>query len=60
MNVLKPQQKHTVLTLLEHQVSQHEIARKTGIDRKTIRKLAHAVRATLAPGDRDDRSFAGF
>ena len=44
MNVLKPQQKQTVLMPLEHQVSQHEIARKTGIDRKTIRKLAHAQR----------------
>lgn len=44
MNVLKPQQKQTVLMLLERQVSQHEIARKTGIDRKTIRKLAHAQR----------------
>lgn len=49
MNVLKPQQKQTVLTLLERRVSQHEIARKTGIDRKTIRKLAHAVRAALVP-----------
>lgn len=47
MNVLKPQQKQTVVTLLEHQVSQHEIARKTGIDRKTIRRLAHTVRAAL-------------
>ena len=37
MNVLKPNQKATVFTLLERNTSQHEIARITGIDRKTIR-----------------------
>ena len=43
MNVLTPQQRSTVVTLLQNNVSQHEISRKTGIDRKTIRKFAQAV-----------------
>ncbi len=43
MNVLKPHQKGAVITLLENEVSQHEISRKTGIDRKTVRKLARAM-----------------
>lgn len=38
MNVLKPFKKTTVLTLIQNGISQHEISRKTGIDRKTIRK----------------------
>ena len=45
MNVLKPNQKSTVVTLLHNGVSQREIGRKTGIDRKTIRKLAQAMGA---------------
>lgn len=45
MNVLKPHLKQTVETLLQNNVSQHEISRKTGIDRKTIRKLARALSA---------------
>lgn len=40
MNVLKPNQQSTVITLTQNGVSQHEISRKTGIDRKTIRKYA--------------------
>lgn len=43
MNVLTPQQRITVVTLLQHKVSQHEISRKTGIDRKTIRRLVRAM-----------------
>jgi hypothetical protein len=38
VNVLKPNQQITVITLIQNRVSQHEIHRKTGIDRKTIRK----------------------
>ncbi len=43
MNVLKLQKKHTVVTLLERGVSQREINRQTGIDRKTVRKIALAL-----------------
>lgn len=49
MNVLKPQLKHTVVTLLENGVSQHEINRKTGIDRKTVRKIAQALAGANSP-----------
>lgn len=38
MNVLKPHQKNTIITLLERAHSQHEICRITGVDRKTIRR----------------------
>ena len=48
VNVLKPHQKRHSDTLLENGVSQHEISRKTGIDRKTIRKLAQALVAPAA------------
>ena len=51
MNVLKPHQKSSVLTLVQREVSQHEISRKTGVDRKTIRKLARAVGLGLAGGE---------
>ena len=50
MNVLKPHQKGAVITLLENAVSQHEISRKTGIDRKTVRKLALAMAAVRLGG----------
>ena len=40
MNVLKPHLRTTVKTLLEKGVSQREISRKTGIDRKTIRRYS--------------------
>jgi hypothetical protein len=49
VNVLTPQERSTVVTLLKNKVSQHEISRKTGIDRKTIRKLAQAMFAGEAP-----------
>ncbi len=38
MNVLKPDKKATIITLLTNGISQHEISRKAGIDRKTIRR----------------------
>ena len=38
MNVLKPEKRAAMLTLLNQKVGQREISRKTGIDRKTIRK----------------------
>ena len=40
MNVLKPSLQTTIKTLLSKQISQREIERKTGIDRKTIRRYA--------------------
>ena len=40
---MTPYQKGTVLTLLQNEVSHREICRKTGIDRKTIRKLARTM-----------------
>jgi len=40
MNVLKPNLKATVITLLKKGISQREINRKTGINRKTIRRYA--------------------
>ena len=49
MNVLTPQKRTTVITLLQNNVSQHKIGRKTGIDRKTIRKLTQAIFAAALP-----------
>jgi len=43
MNVLKHSQKTTVLTLIQNGISQHEISRKVGIDRKTIRKYQRCL-----------------
>ncbi|MDE1957435.1 MAG: helix-turn-helix domain-containing protein, partial [Betaproteobacteria bacterium] len=40
MNVLKPHLQTTIWTLLRKGSSQREIARLTGIDRKTIRAYA--------------------
>ncbi|UCF85472.1 MAG: IS21 family transposase [Desulfobacteraceae bacterium] len=44
MNVLKPDKKSTIITLLKNGVSQHEIRRKTKIDRKTIRKYSKLIK----------------
>jgi len=41
MNVLKPDKKSTIITLLKNGISQREINRKTNIDRKTIRKYGN-------------------
>jgi transposase len=43
VNVLKPHRKTTVITLLSNQISHHEIHRKTGVDRKTIRRIASGL-----------------
>ena len=40
MNVLKPEKKAAIITLLKQGVSQREISEKTDVDRKTIRKYA--------------------
>ncbi len=41
MNVLKPDKKSTIITLLKNGISQREISRKTKIRRKTVRKYAN-------------------
>lgn len=41
MNVLKPDKKSTIITLLKNGISQREISRKTSIDRKTIKKYGN-------------------
>ncbi len=48
MNVLKPALQSTVKTLLSNEISQREINRKTGIDRKTIRRYARSYDLTAA------------
>ena len=45
MNVLKLHRKGAVITLLQNGVTQREINRKTGVDRKTIRKIAQVTAA---------------
>lgn len=53
MNVLKPHLRTTIETLLARGVTQREIERRTGVDRKTIRKyerlLANSPRAATGP-----------
>ena len=48
----------TIATLLEHGASQHEIARRTGVDRKTIHRYALTANSPMAPGAQavDDRN----
>jgi transposase len=43
MNVLKPEKKATLVTLLKNNISQREISRKVKIDRKTIRKYSRQL-----------------
>ena len=40
MNVLQPNKKAAIITLITNGVSQREIKRKVRVDRKTIRKYA--------------------
>lgn len=49
MNVLKHIKKAALVTLLQNGVSQHEIARKTRIDRKTIRKYQYEFESVAMP-----------
>ena len=49
MNVLKPHLEVTVITLLRNGVPQREICRKTGIDRKTVRRIQRRLAAANAP-----------
>jgi transposase len=50
LNVLKSHLQVTIATLLEHGASQHEIARRTGVDRKTIRRYAQRANSPMATG----------
>jgi hypothetical protein len=50
VNVLKPHKRITVDTLLARGVSQHEIERRTGVDRKTIRRCARRMPGPNSPG----------
>ena len=61
MNVLKPHLKSTVFTLISQGISQREIHRLTGIDRKTIRFYAKSVPADVAGDDSNSSTPAtGF
>ena len=46
---MKPHRKGAVITLLQNGVSQREISSKTGVDRKTIRKIAQELTADPPP-----------
>ena len=46
MNVLKPHLRTTIETLLGRGVSQREIERRTGVDRKTIRRYAASANSS--------------
>jgi transposase len=50
LNVLKSHLRVTIATLLERGASQHEIARRTGVDRKTIRRYAERANSPMATG----------
>jgi transposase/5S rRNA maturation endonuclease (ribonuclease M5) len=56
MNVLKPALQSTVKTLLKNEISQREINRKTGIDRKTIRRYARSYESGAAEGTEVSKS----
>jgi transposase len=56
VNVLKPNLRITIETLLKNGASQHEIGRRTGVDRKTIRRYAAVPSNSpgVATGSGDD------
>jgi transposase/5S rRNA maturation endonuclease (ribonuclease M5) len=56
MNVLKPDLQTTIKTLLSKGVSQREIERKTGIDRKTIRRYAQSFNLMASPESEQSKS----
>ena len=56
MNVLKPVLQTTIKTLLSKEISQREIERKTGIDRKTIRRYARSCDPQATEGADDSKS----
>jgi len=56
MNVLKPSLQTTIKTLLSKEISQREIERKTGIDRKTIRRYGRLSGLITAEEADDSKS----
>jgi transposase len=56
MNVLKPSLQTTIKTLLSKEISQREIERKTGIDRKTIRRYVQLCDLSATQGADDSKS----
>jgi transposase/5S rRNA maturation endonuclease (ribonuclease M5) len=56
MNVLKPNLQITIKTLLTKDLSQREINRKTGIDRKTIRRYGRLYDLLPAQESEDSKS----
>lgn len=56
MNVLKPDKKSTIITLLKNGISQREINRKTKIHRRTVRKYANESGLFPANPDLDSKS----
>ncbi|MFH1481771.1 MAG: IS21 family transposase [Pseudomonadota bacterium] len=55
MNVLKPNLKVTIETLLEKGLSQREISRKTGIHRRTIRRYSQQYQGVVFEGTEDSK-----
>ena len=55
MNVLKPDKKSTIITLLNNGISQREISRKTKIHRRTVRKYANESDLFPASSDLDSK-----
>ena len=56
MNVLQPDKKAAIITLLTNGISQREIERKVRVDRKTIRKYARMVESNKAIGEDNSKS----
>ena len=56
MNILKPSLQTTIKTLLSKDISQREIERKTGIDRKTIRRYLRTLDPAATEGFDDLKS----
>jgi transposase len=56
MNVLKPSLQTTIKTLLDNEISQREIERKIGIDRKTIRRYARLSDPSTTENGDDSKS----
>jgi transposase len=53
LNVLKSHLRITIATLLGRGASQHEIHRRTGVDRKTIRRYAAVANSPMATGSEE-------